>query len=137
MSKVIVNKLFAHVQKKIKVGAKEGFDTVALDIQRTTSGASPFKTGVLQSNHLDIDYGKGSWLATIYFVADNNVFDYAEWTHEATYNLGPKSQAKPDADSKFAGIVPVGRKYATRVVEQGEDAYKEHITNEILDALGK
>ena len=123
------------INKRIHDGAKEGFDTVALDLKETSSRAAPLDTGLLEANHMDIDYGEGSWKALIYFVAFNEGFDYGLEMHEGTYNLGPRSRAKQGGNSKFAGSVPVGRKYAERTVEQGMENYQQYIADKIIEGL--
>lgn len=135
-TKLVVKNVFKQIHKKVQKGAKEGFDTVALDLKETSSRGAPFKTGHLEANHMDIEYGVGSWKALIYFVAFNEDFDYGLEMHEGTYNLGPKSRTKQGGNSKFAGSVPVGRKYAERTVEQGRDNYQQYIADKIIEGLG-
>lgn len=113
---------------------KTSFDTVATDLKRVSAGASPKDTGFLEKNHLNLDYGKDSWVATIYFDAYNGEFDYAHWTHEAHYNLGKGSLAKPGGSSKFTGHVSVGRKYLERPLESGKDNYVKHITDGVIES---
>ena len=136
MAKVNVKNMMKQINKKLHDGAKEGFDTVALDLKETSSRGAPFKTGHLEANHMNVEYGSQTWTALIYFVAFNQGFDYGHWTHEATYNLGKKSQAKKGGESKFAGSVPVGRKYAERTVEQGRENYQQFIIQKIIEGLG-
>lgn len=121
--------------KAIEGGAKEAFNTVATDVQRTSSDASPKDTGHLEQNHLNIVYGSGEWEAVISFRAMNGSFDYAEWTHEADYSLGPRSMTKAGGSSRFAGHVPVGKGYLGKVVDQGESNYINHIAETIKKSL--
>src|SRR5699024_171111 len=123
------------ITKGVERGAEVGFTDVALDIQRTSSDASPFKTGHLEKNHLDIDMGRKGWTATIWFEAFNQGFDYGLWIHEGHYNLGEGSLAKKGGSSQFAGSVPVGRRYASRVVEQGGKNYQMHIIEKMAEGL--
>lgn len=135
MSSINVENLFKEITKGVERGAEVGFTDVALDIQRTSSDASPFKTGHLEKNHLDIDMGRKGWTATIWFEAFNQGFDYGHWIHEGHYNLGEGSLAKKGGSSQFAGSVPVGRRYASRVVEQGGKNYQMHIIEKIAEGL--
>lgn len=121
--------------KKLERETTRAFDTVVTDIQRTSSGASPLDEGFLEKNHMKIEYGSNSWVGTVWFEAFNKNFDYAKWTHEEHYNLGPRSQAKAGGTSKYAGHVPVGRKYLHRTVDQGAESYRNLIAKSITDGL--
>lgn len=121
---------------KLEKNAKDAFNTVSTDIQRTSSDASPKDTGFLEKNHLTTTFGGSAWVSTIYFRAFNNDFDYAHWTHDAHYNLGPGSSAKTGGSSRFAGSVPVGRHYLDRTVEQGRPQYENHLSKSITDTIG-
>ena len=127
--------MMKQISKKLHDGAKEGFDTVALDLKETSSRGAPLDTGHLEANHMNIEYGSGSWKALIYFVAFNEGFDYGLEMHEGSYNLGPRSRTKQGGNSKFAGSVPVGRKYAERTVEQGRENYQRYIADKIIEGL--
>ena len=136
MSRVNVKNMMKHINKKLHDGAKEGFDTVALDMKETSSRGAPLDTGHLEANHMNIEYGSQTWTALIYFNAFNGSFDYGHEMHEGFYNLGPRSQTKKGGESKFAGSVPVGRKYAERTVEQGRENYQQYIIQKIIEGLG-
>lgn len=124
------------VGKRMESNTKEAFNTVALDIQRTSADAAPRKEGFLEKNHLNMNYGKDNWEAEIYFRAFNKGFDYAEWTHEEQYNLGAKSALKSGGDSRFAGHVNVGTGYLDRTASQGSSSYISHLESAINDSLG-
>lgn len=121
---------------KLERNAKEAFNTVATDIQRTSADASPKDTGHLEKNHLDIQYGGTTWNAIVWFMAFNGSFDYAHWTHTADYRLGTGSEAKSGGSSRFAGHVPVGKGYLSNTVSQGHTAYVNHISSAITDTIG-
>lgn len=135
MSRVNTTDNFSRIAKEIESSAKESFDTVATDLKRVSSGASPVDTGHLEKNHMNITYGSDVWEAVIYFDAFNGTFDYAKWTHDEHYNLGERSRKKAGGSSRFTGHVPVGRKYLQRTKEQGEGNYIRHIGESIQRAI--
>lgn len=133
MVKIVDN--LSGLADKLERNAKEAFNTVSTDIQRTSADASPRDTGFLEKNHLDINYGGSTWEATIWFLAFNGAFDYADWTHTADYNLGTGSQGKAGGSSRFAGHVAVGKGYLSNTVSQGKVAYENHLTQAVQDSL--
>lgn len=135
MSQVKATNNIKGTGKNTENSARKAFKTVSTDIQRVSSDASPRDTGFLEKNHLDIIYANDNWTATIWFRAFNKDFDYAKWTHEAYYNLGPRSVTKPGGNSKFTGHVPVGRRYLARTVDQGRAGYIEHLEKGIIDGI--
>lgn len=59
-----------------------------------------------------------------------NVDNYAAWTHEGDYNLGPKSQAKADASGQ-----PVGPKYLERAFREREQAIPKNVANAVAKVI--
>lgn len=136
MSNIKVTNNIRGVDRKFRDYAKQAFNRVSTDVKRVSSDAAPHKTGFLEKNHLDIDYGKSDWKAEVYFIATAaDGFDYAEWTHTADYNLGPKSRQKPGGNSKFTGHVKVGKGYLSNTVEQGHDNYVAHIQEKLNKSI--
>lgn len=134
MKDVHVKNNFGKVSKAMLRNGKTSFDTVSTDVKRVSAGAAPKKTGFLEKNHLNVEYNRDKWVAHIYFKATNRGFDYADWTHEAHYNLGKRSRQKPGGNSRFTGHVPVGRKYLENTVEQGRNSYQDHIIDKIIES---
>lgn len=136
MSDIKVTNNLKGLSKRMLSSTKKGFNTASTDLKRVSSGAAPHKTGFLEKNHMDVEYGSDSWTATIYFEATaEDGFDYAKWTHEADYNLGPGSLAKPGGRSKFTGHVSVGKGYLDRTADQGRNEYINYIKEKIAEGV--
>lgn len=59
-------------------------------------------------------------------------FNYAYWTHEMDYNLGPQSKAAQGTDG-----YEVGNKYVERPLKGEAEKYKRWIAEEIKEAVDK
>lgn len=114
---------------------KQAVTDVTLDIKRVSSASAPHKSGFLEKNTHDIQAGADFIEGSVSFKAVNKGFDYAEWTHNADYNLGEKSKRKSGGKSRYgSGSVPVGKGYLKNTVENGRAGYREHIIKAFGDA---
>lgn len=116
---------------------KQAVDDCVDDLIRTSSEAAPHDHGILEKS-----WSKKSQVSTTqidadvtYSVREGNG-NYALWTHEADYNLGPGSQAKPGGTGMSGKTYPVGNKYLTRPLEGEKVAYKDHIVESLRKEIG-
>jgi len=110
---------------------------VTLDMKRVASASAPHDTGFLEKNAShDIQVGAKYVEGTVGFSARDKGFDYATWTHDATYNLGKKSARKTGGKSKYgAGSVAVGKGYLTNTLSTNQNGYFNHMLSAYKDAL--
>ncbi len=109
--KVLTDKLHLEAQKRAPVD--EGI--LAGDIKtKVVSGASIYKI-----------YGM------VYVPANAPSSDYALYTHEMEYNLGPQSEAKQAADSS----VIVGRKWLERALTENVRAFNMYIYTKLKEFI--
>lgn len=121
---------------------KQAVDDCVDDLIRTSSEIAPHDKGVLEKS-----WAKKVKVSAMQVEAEvtysvkesdenGNYFNYALWTHEADYNLGPESQAKPGGNGMSGRHYPVGNKYITRPLEGEKEAYKEHIVESLQREIG-
>lgn len=125
------------LSRVIQSNVKSAFTDVVTDLKRTSSAAAPHDKGFLEKNHYRITTASGGQLrGEVFFTAKRNGFDYAEYTHDADYNLGEKSKRKTGGKSKFAsGTIGVGKSYLSNTVESSTDGYIEHMAESYHKAL--
>lgn len=124
------------IAKVIDKNVKDSFEDIILDLKRTSSASAPHDSGFLEKNKYRIKTSSKGLVGEVYFVSKKKGFDYAEWTHNADYNLGEKSKRKAGGKSKFAsGSIPVGKAYLARTVTQSTDGYLEHIAKAYGEAI--
>lgn len=112
---------------KVDRAVNQSLLDVVNDVRRVSSAAAPHKSGKLEKNISTVKRDGSTITGTVEFKAVNRRFDYAEWTHNADYNLGEGSRKKPGGKSVFGGSVPVGKGYLARTIEGGNDGYLDHI----------
>lgn len=124
-----------HTRKALKQGASA--------IQRDARANAPVDHGVLEEAIVIDDgelgglTGRKQW--TVYVDVNKpsgrglgTVGDYAGWLHDSfSWNLGPKSQAKSDANGG-----KVGPLYLTRAIEDNEEEIKRNLDEAIKRAIG-
>lgn len=107
-------------QVKLKLEAKERVAEAASiaamqksvdDLERIATNIAPIDTGQLRRSATKSvkPLPGGVVMGEVGFSAYNGEFNYALWTHEMLYNLGPQSQAAPGTDG-----YSVGNKYLSR-----------------------
>lgn len=128
--------------KNIGKIVKQAVDYCVDDLIRTSSETAPHDKGVLEkswSKEIKVSATQVDAKVT-YSVKESdsngNYANYALWTHEADYNLGPGSQAKPGGTGMSGKHYPVGNKYLTRPLEGEKEAYKDHIVEALRKEIG-
>lgn len=111
---------------------KDAMEDIKDDIVDTSESLAPHKTGKLEKSHrIRRNYKNLQNISfTIAYSAMNKGFDYAEWTHNAKYNLGAGSRAKQPKKSRFSNTAfRVGRNYLGKVVDgtrKGRNEFIQH-----------
>lgn len=125
--------------KNLSKGMEDAFTDVVLDVKRVSSESAPHKTGFLEKNRYSIVSTRDGLEGYVGFEARSKKgFDYATWTHDATYNLGAGSRAKRGGKSKYGGgVVPVGRQYLATTVRSNAHGYYDHFRKAYKDAIEK
>lgn len=115
---------------------RKSIRTVAQDLTRTSSGATPRLEGDLEEG-FSVGYSGAAnrYVATVEYAVYNGGFNYAIAMHEWSYTLGDKSLAKGGGTGMSGRTYSVGRKYLTRVLEGESEAYKEYISNQLKRVL--
>lgn len=124
---------------KVKKGMRDAMTDVVLDVKRVASMSAPHATGYLEKTaQHEIAVGSQGIEGSVGFSAVQNGFNYAQWTHDASYELGEKSKRKSGGKSKFgSGRVPVGRGYLENALEMNKAGYMEHLQQAYTDALNR
>jgi hypothetical protein len=93
-------------------------DDIQEDALKVSKSIAPKDSGDLEKSISSRKYrkkGKIAWFS-LKATAENKGFDYAEWTHDKTYNLGKKSRAKRPQRSRFSNHgFRVGKGYMSQV----------------------
>lgn len=126
--------MFKDINSVIYGAVKDCMDDIKEDAIKTASGSAPVKTGKLEKSYYvrskNVELKRCDF--SLSFKAVNKGFNYAVWTHDATYKLGAKSRAKQPPKSRFAkGTLRVGNKYLTNMTEASQDNWKEFIQNNV------
>lgn len=124
--------------KQVASSMSEAITDVTLDMKRVSSAAAPHDSGYLEGKaDSNIKVGGSHVQGSVSYTAINKGFNYAEWTHNADYNLGTKSKRKSGGKSKYgSGVVPVGKGYLANTLINNKEGYIEHVRNAYIDALG-
>lgn len=121
---------------RAKQAIERGMNDVVDDLVRTSSETSPHDEGVLEKSWSREVKRIGSRIeGTVEYSVKEDGFNYALWTHEADYNLGPGSEAKPGGTGMSGTRYPVGNKYLTRPLAGEAEAYRDHIAEELRKEL--
>lgn len=103
------------IETKVKAGAYAGVQKATLDLHRISSQIAPILSGDLRrTSTTRIRQTPMSVTGEVIFSVTTESpgygpFNYAYWTHEYTYKLGPKSQKAGGTDG-----YAVGNKYLER-----------------------
>lgn len=109
---------------------------VTQDVKRVSSAAAPHASGKLEKNRYRLIRDGGRLTGEVSFVAVNDGFDYASWTHTASYNLGAGSKKKQGGKSVFGnGTVPVGRGYLANTLRNNHSGYMKHFEESFSKAI--
>lgn len=127
------------IERSVAKESVAAFSDVVLDIKRVSSESAPHLTGHLENNR--VRFYDRNLSADIKFKAMSTTgrrsFNYAKWTHDASYNLGEKSARKRGGSSKFGSSVPVGPGYLSNTIENGADGYFKHLGSAYKTAFKK
>jgi hypothetical protein len=127
----------AHITKEVRDAMELAMNDCVDDLVRVSSQCAPHDKGILEKSWGRDVYWSGPNKITgvvDYSVAEGD-FNYALWTHEEVYNLGPGSQKKPPGVGMSGKTYEVGRKYLTRPLYGEAPTYKQHMQNMINEAL--
>ncbi|PEM08504.1 hypothetical protein [Bacillus wiedmannii] len=140
-ARVTVNtRNIARITQRVMSATEEAIYDVSDDLIRTSSETAPHDKGILEQSYGRDVRKMGSQIiaAVDYSVRADNGYDYAEWIHEGTYNLGPNSEAKA-ASGGGTGMsgqsYEVGNKFLSGVLEGEGQAYRDYIEKVIKDSL--
>lgn len=119
-------------QEAVKRGVHDSMD----DLKRISVNIAPIDEGDLRrSASYRVTPKAHSVVGELTFSVTNESsagrFNYAYWTHEMDYKLGPTSAGAPGTDGYH-----VGNKYLERPLKGEAEKYKRWIAEEIKDAVG-
>jgi hypothetical protein len=119
-----------------RIAAKNGVHDAMDDLKRIAVDIAPIDSGDLRrSGHAKVTEHHDKIVGEVSFSAVDNSsgkrFNYAIWTHEADYNLGPISRQSPGTDG-----YTVGNKYLERPLRGEAEKYMRWIADEIRGAVG-
>lgn len=125
------------IRKAVKNNMTDAIVDVTLDLKRVASKSAPHDSGFLEKSAKHEIYVSGvSAEGTVSFSAIEDGFNYAEWTHNADYELGEKSTKKKGGKSKFgSGTVPVGKGYLDNALQNNKQGYMRHIEDKYREAF--
>jgi hypothetical protein len=119
-----------------KKALERGMNDIVDDLVRTSSETAPHYKGTLEKSwSRDVTWKGNRIEGEVTYSVKEDDFNYALWTHEADYNLGEGSLAKPGGTGMSGTSYPVGNKYLTRPLEGEAKTYKAHIAKEIEKEL--
>ena len=131
-----------HIHNTVRKTAKETMKHNMMDLERVASETAPLDEGDLEMGGFrDVDVEGSKIKGWVGFEAWNDNpnrsydFNYAIWTHEETYNLGPRSKKKKGGIGNSGKSYEVGNKYLTRPLEGESPYYRERLEEDIKDAL--
>lgn len=129
----------AKIRKAVINNMTDAIVDVTLDLKRVASKSAPHDTGFLEKNAKHEIYASDTTAeGSVSFSAIEDGFNYAEWTHNADYELGDKSAKKQGGKSRFgSGIVPVGKGYLENALQTNKQGYMKHIEDKYREALRK
>lgn len=121
----------------VKEAAKRGVHDSMDDLKRISVNIAPIEDGDLRrSASYRVTPKANSVVGELTFSVTNESgagrFNYAYWTHEMEYKLGPQSQAAPGTDG-----YDVGNKYVERPLKGEAEKYKRWIAEEIKEAVDR
>lgn len=116
----------AHIGESVVKNLEIAMHDATDDLIRISSAIAPIDTGVLRrSAQKEVVTTEEGIVGEVSYSAIKKTkgygrFNYAIWTHEATYNLGPKSATMPGTDG-----YKVGNKYLSRPLYGESKKYLE------------
>jgi len=127
------------LSKRVKKDMRNAMTDVVLDMKRVASMSAPHDTGLLErSAQHEVFVGSQGIEGTVGFNAVNKGFNYAQWTHDKSYELGEKSKRKTGGQSRFgSGRVPVGKGYLENALEKNRAGYMEHLQEAYTNSLNR
>lgn len=133
-SQVIHN--LTEITAEVKVAAKLGVQDSVDDLKRIAVDIAPIdSTDLRRSGNAKVTQRGNDVVGEVTFNATSNEggkrFNYAIWTHEADYNLGPTSSQAPGTDG-----YTVGNKYLERPLRGEANKYLGWIADEIKNVVG-
>lgn len=126
-------------KKNIPKYAEKGMKDVMTDLGNVAQSMAPRDTGTLENSmKTNLKSESKTIVGEMTFVAYNpkDHFNYAVWTHEMAYNLGPGSllkSPKPSRYGRYTGFVGTG--YAIRPALALAPFYAKHIGEIITKRL--
>ena len=130
------------IEKAVAKATMKAMQFSMKDLERVASETAPLDEGDLEMSGVhDVDKTSNGLKGWVWFEAWNDNpkrsydFNYAIWTHEETYNLGPKSKKKGSGSGLSGKSYPVGKKYLTRPLEGESPFYRDKIEEEVKASL--
>ena len=107
------------------------------DLKRISSEIAPIKdSGLRKSVTTETEITAGGVVGEVHFSVlektGDGTFNYAYWTHEMDYNLGPRSAAAPGTDGYH-----VGNKYLERPLKGESQKYVNNWAKAISEVMDK
>lgn len=129
------------IHKKLDESDKDVLDeatniitTVTDKLEEESVKRAPVDEGFLEKSHQKKVEKAGFFkkiIGRVFIPANSPAADYAMYMHEMEYKLGPRSQAKQDADP----TVKVGRKYLERAMKDNERGFGLYIVRKLKELL--
>ncbi|OEC78239.1 hypothetical protein ACRV5I_20200 [Bacillus halotolerans] len=125
------------ISSRVKKTMRGAMLDVILDAKRVASKSAPHDSGFLEKTaQHEIHVASGYIEGSVGFSAVHKGFNYAEWTHDASYKLGAKSKKKKGGKSKFGGgAVPVGKGYLENTLSMNRSGYMDYLEEKYRQAL--
>lgn len=130
------------IERAVEKATMKAMKFAMKDLERVASETAPLDEGDLEMGGVhDVDTTSKGLKGWVWFEAWNDNpdrsydFNYAVWTHEQTYNLGPKSKKKGSGSGLSGKTYPVGNKYLTRPLEGESPFYRDKIEEEVKESL--
>jgi hypothetical protein len=133
----IQDEAFKKVDRQLKAAMKRAVADCIDDLARTSSETTPHNKGILEKSFAKQvkHQGNGRSEGTVEFNVregrSGGSYNYAAAMHEKTYRMRAGSLGKGGGNGMSGKHYPVGRKFLTRVLEGEQEAYKNHIENEL------
>jgi|SRR5699024_7826936 len=127
-----LDKLASKEEKAVSIGVPAVQDSLD-DLERISSNIAPLDTSLLRKSSTKkvstTDKGiEGELSFSAVEQSGNGNFNYAYWTHEMEYKLGPKSRGGTDG-------YEVGNKYIERPLKGESEKYVKHWAEMISKGL--
>ncbi|MEC1426625.1 hypothetical protein P9D51_10965 [Bacillus sonorensis] len=111
--------------------AAEAMEDNTDDLARIAQNIAPINKGILRRGmKKKFTLTRNRMIGEVSFRAVENGFNYAIWTHEADYNLGPASAQAGGTDG-----YTVGNKYLERPLKGESDRYLRNVENAVRRVL--